>query len=121
MSEIVSPEVPTNPLVVKLEEMGLNEFTKAVKRGEITSLTDQFLGRYQFESIQKILDAIPATRMEKVHVPKLVDGKPVEKDGYVESEERMVFSRAWKLKELLEERRLDPKAWKKWEAKQNVQ
>lgn len=120
MSEVQSPETPVNPLVVKLEEMGVVEFGRAVKRGEIPSLTDQFLGNYQFEAIQKILVAIPATKLIEVNVPKMADGKPIEKDGFVESEKRMVFARAWQLKELLEERNLSLKAWKTWEAKQNV-
>lgn len=120
MSEIVHPEAPENPLVVKLAEMGPVEFTRACKRGEIPSLTDAFLENYQFEAIQKTIEAIPKTKLEKVNVPKLLDGKIVSKDGYVEHEERMVFSREWRLKELLEERRLDMKAWKRWEASQNV-
>jgi len=117
MSEIQHPNAPINELHAKFEEVGVREFERLVKTGEVPSLTNQFLRSYAYKSIKDTCDRIPEDKLIEINVPKLTaEGKNVMKDGYVETEKRHVFERQHVRKTLLTERKLSEKEMKAWES-----
>lgn len=102
MSEIKHPEAQENPLSAKLAEVGLVEFTRLVKTGEIPSLTTQRMAEQAWRVVQEQLSRVSEDELLEINVPKLDSaGKVQSKDGYVEHEKRFVFKRQHERKRLL--------------------
>jgi len=99
-------EAPQNPQVKMLEELGNAEYQRRCEQmkrdGTLRCLTTEAGNEFKFTAISVELGRIPEDELAKVNVPKLdKEGRPLQRDGFVEHEERMVFKRQYERKRLL--------------------
>lgn len=120
MSDVARPDPIANPLVAKLADVGPKAFCKMVADGEIPSLTDKIIYDHQFERIIKLTNEIREDELVEVNVPKRDEkGGYIMRDGYVESEKRMVFKRQHTIKLELQKINKTEKQFQSWLAGKN--